>query len=187
MRSSCNRGNLLIASPQLQDPNFRRAVVLICDHGEEGSLGLVINRPMKVPLGAVIERLREHPTSGLLVHQGGPVEPGKLLGIRRGANPDEKTEPLCGDLHLLIDLEHTLDRIADGVVDGNDYRFFLGYSGWGKGQLDAELTEEAWIISEATEKLAFEVPTTEVWSASLRELGGRYELLSQMPVDPEVN
>jgi putative transcriptional regulator len=185
--TAARRGDLLVASPFLLDPNFRRSVVLLCDHGEDGSLGLVVNRPMKVPLGAVMERFKEHPLGEQLVHQGGPVEPGRLLGIRRGEDPEERAEPLAGDLHLLIDLEYSLDRIADGTVDGGDYRFFLGYSGWGKGQLRSELGEDAWIIAKATTRLAFEVPTPELWSESLMELGGVYELFAQMPIDPEQN
>jgi len=184
---SIGRGDLLIASPLLLDPNFRRSVVLLCDHGEEGSLGLVVNRPMRVPLGRVIERLADHPLSGQLVHQGGPVEPERLLGIRRGEHPEERSEPLGGGLHLLVDLEHSLDRLAEGAVDGADYRFFLGYSGWGKGQLRSELGGEAWIVGRASAEIAFEVPAKRQWSASLEKLGGRYALLAQMPVDPEMN
>jgi putative transcriptional regulator len=181
------RGDLLIASPLLLDPNFRRSVVLLCDHGDAGSLGLVVNRPMQVPLGKVIEKFADHPLAGQLVHQGGPVDPGRLLGIRRGEHPAERTEPLGGGLHLLVDLEHSLDRLADGTVDGADYRFFLGYSGWGKGQLRAEVGEEAWIIGRASAEIAFEVPAKRRWAASLEALGGRFALFARMPIDPELN
>jgi len=181
------RGDLLIASPFLLDPNFRRSVVLLCDHGVEGSLGFVVNRPMQVPLGKVIEKLCDHPVSGQLVFQGGPVDPGRLLGIRRGEHPEERSEPLGGGLELLTDLEHSLDRIAEGAVDGADYRFFLGYSGWGKGQLRAEIAEQAWIVGKASVAIAFDTPTKRQWSASLEVLGGQYALLAQMPIDPELN
>lgn len=181
------RGDLLIASPSLLDPNFRRSVVLLCDHGEEGSLGFVLNRPMQVPLGSVIEKLRDQAAAGLLVFQGGPVDPGRLLGIRRGEHAAERSEPLGGGLHLLTDLEHSLDRLAEGVVDGADYRFFLGYSGWGKGQLRGELAERAWIVGKGSEALAFGTPTPRQWSAALEALGGTYALYARMPIDPELN
>ena len=181
------RGDLLIASPQLVDPNFRRSVVLICDHGGTGSLGLVVNRPMDVTLGKVIEPLGDHPVGEQRVYQGGPVESGRLLGIRRGEHESERAEDLGGGLFLLTDLQYSLDRIAEGAIDGSDYRFFLGYAGWGEGQLAGELKEEAWIVARATADLAFEVPVADRWAESLRRLGGRFELWAQMPVDPDWN
>ena len=184
-----SRGDVLIASPYLTDPNFRRAVVVLCEHGPEGSLGLVVNRPMEVFLGHVLDPLREGPGGGETVHQGGPVDTGRLLGLRRGRHPDEPSEDVGGDLHLLTDLEHSLELISAGAVPPADYRFYLGYAGWGKGQLVQEVNQSAWIVSpeNASADLAFEVPPGDAWSKVLGTLGGQNAWFAQMPVDPELN
>lgn len=186
-RGDPRRGDLLISSPQLQDPNFHRSVVLLCDHGEEGSLGLVVNRPMQVPLGAVIEKLRDVPAAGQFVYQGGPVEASRLLGVRRGTHPEERSEALGEELRLLTEIEHSLDLLVEGVVDPADYRFYLGYSGWEERQLEGELEERAWIIAPATAELVLATPTPTIWSEALRALGGPYTWIADMPVHPELN
>ena len=187
--NSLTRGDLLIASPYLTDPNFRRSVVVLCEHGDDGSLGLVVNRPMQVPLGKVLDPLSTSPAATELVHQGGPVETGRLLGIRRGSHPDEPGESVGEGISLLTDLEHSLELIGAGAVPPADYRFYLGYSGWGKGQLAHEVNESAWIVAPATAsaELTFEVPAAELWSRSLRALGGSYAWFAEMPIDPEWN
>jgi hypothetical protein len=114
-------GDLLIASPGLGDPNFRRAVIVLCDHGPEGSLGLILNRPMEVPLGSVLPALSGGPAGEERVLQGGPVENGRLLGLRRGAAPEEAVEEVGRDLHLLVDLEGSLRRLEAGDGDPSDY------------------------------------------------------------------
>ncbi len=189
MPESLTRGDLLIASPYLSDPNFRRSVVVLCEHGPDGSLGIVVNRPMQVPLGKVLDPMREGPAALELVHQGGPVETGRLLGLRRGSHPDEPVENVGEGISLLTDLEHSLELIGAGAVIPTDYRFYLGYSGWGKGQLAQEVNQAAWIVSResASAELAFEVPSGELWSQTLRSLGGRYAWFAEMPVDPEWN
>jgi len=182
-------GDLLIASPGLGDPNFRRAVIVLCDHGPEGSLGLILTRPMEVPLGSVLPALSGGPAGEERVLQGGPVENGRLLGLRRGAAPEEAVEEVGRDLHLLVDLEGSLRRLEAGDGDPSDYRFFLGYSGWGEEQLAREIEQGAWVVARggASAELAFESDSRRMWRDALRRLGGSAAWFAEMPIDPRMN
>ncbi len=181
------RGDLLIASPYLRDPNFHRSVIVLCDHSEEGSLGLILNRPLSISLGQLFDAVAKKVPDNQPICQGGPVEPNRLLALRRGLHPEESSEQLVPDLHMLVDLEQSISLIESGAVDPSDYRFYLGYSGWESDQLNSELTDGAWIVSKATKALTFEVRASEVWAQSMRTLGGRYEIFAEMPTDPELN
>lgn len=181
------RGDLLIASPYLRDPNFHRSVIVLCDHGDEGSLGLILNRPLSISLGKLFEDVAKQVPENQALLQGGPVEPNRLLALRRGLHAEESSEELAPDLHMLVDLEQSISLIESGAVDPSDYRFYLGYSGWESDQLSSELGDGAWIISKATTALTFDVSPSEAWSQSMRTLGGKYEILAQMPSDPDLN
>lgn len=182
-------GDVLIASPYLHDPNFRRTVVILCDHSGEGSLGLVVNRPLPINLGSVLAPMADTPAGEAPLFQGGPVDPGRLLAVSRNAPPEEPQEPVGPGLVLLTDLEDSLERVEEGQVSSDDVRFFLGYAGWGGGQLKSEVDQGAWIVSEksASANLTFETPTRTMWSEILRSLGGQYAWLADMPLDPDLN
>ena len=164
-------------------------MVILCDHGVEGSLGLIVNRPLPLELGSVLAPLSETPAGDAPLYQGGPVDPGRLLAVSRNAPEDEPQEPVGEDLVLLTDLEDSLERVEDARVSADDVRFFLGYSGWGGGQLHTEVEQGAWIVSErsASAALTFETPPKTMWSEILRALGGQYAWLAEMPLDPDLN
>ena len=177
-------GTLLIAGPGLQDPNFRRSVVLICEHGVEGSLGLVLNRPLRTPVSQVFPEVEQEQS---LMHAGGPVDTNRVMALRRGGLPHESDQEVFESVRLVVSLESALESVTGSREAMDDFRFFVGYSGWGAGQLEDELREGAWITAPADEGLIFSVPPGQVWREALRALGGDYSILAEMPLDPNMN
>jgi putative transcriptional regulator len=171
---------LLLAMPQLDDPNFRRAVVLLCQHTPDGAWGLVLNRPTGT---TAAEAVRLDPPlasdNGLELWTGGPVEPerGCLL---LGEDPhDVEAVPICPGL-FISGSATLLRRLLEGERPRRT-RLLMGYAGWGPGQLDAELRESAWLISEVDLDLVFEVPPADMWEAAIRRLGAEPGSLQMSP------
>ena len=176
------RGQLLIASPSLLDPNFRRTVVLVTEHSDEGAAGLVLNRPSPAPVAEIVPQLEPLVADGDQVWVGGPVQTNAVLVLGEFVDPDDAAVPLFGSLGF-----PSLDD-PDGVVPATTRRrVFAGYAGWGGGQLEDELGREDWIVEPALADDAFTEDPEELWAAVLRRKGGVYELVSRMPEDPSVN
>jgi putative transcriptional regulator len=176
------RGHLLVASPRLLDPNFRRAVVLVTEHTEEGAAGLVLNRPSPVDVAAAVPQLEPVVEDGDPVWVGGPVQPEAVLVLGEFFDPDDAAVPLFDSLGF--------PSLADPEDIGpatTRRRVFAGYAGWGAGQLEAEVAEEDWILEPALPDDAFTEVPEELWRDVLRRKGGVYELVARMPEDPRVN
>jgi len=176
------RGQLLIASPALLDPNFRRTVVLVTEHGEEGAAGLVLNRPSPVEIVEAVPVLEPLADDGEPVWVGGPVQPDAVLVLGEFVDPQDAAVPLFGALGF-----PALDEPAEVVTATTRRRVFAGYAGWDAGQLESELARDDWILEEALPDDAFTDEPDELWAEVLRRKGGIYELVSRMPEDPRVN
>lgn len=176
------QGQLLIASPGLLDPNFRRTVVLVTEHNDEGAAGLVLNRPSPAPVAEIVPQLEELAEEGEQVWLGGPVQPDAVLVLGEFLDPDDAAVPLFGLLGF-----PSLDEPADVRVATTRRRVFAGYAGWGAGQLEDELGREDWILERALADDAFTEEPGELWAGVLRRKGGVYELVARMPEDPSVN
>jgi len=176
------QGQLLIASPGLLDPNFRRTVVLVTEHNEEGAAGLVLNRPSPTEVAEVVPQLEPLVEDGEQVWVGGPVQPNAVLVLGEFLDPDDAAVPLFGSLGF-----PSLDEPDDVVPVTTRRRVFAGYAGWGSGQLEDELAREDWIVEPALPDDAFTEAPDELWRDVLRRKGGIYELVSRMPEDPSVN
>lgn len=167
--------SLLLAMPQLVDPNFNRSVVLLCKHNEEGALGFVVNRPVDTTASELLA-LDPAPESGraLTVWEGGPVSPerGWLLCRKPLSDPDSSLE-ICDGLHMSSS-QALLRQILEGdsrECEPDRSRLLLGYAGWGPGQLDQEITASAWLIIPIDLDLVFETPPDELWHTAFRTLG----------------
>jgi putative transcriptional regulator len=165
--------SFLLSMPQLADPNFSRTVVLLCKHNEDGALGLVINRPL-VTTGRVTVNL-DPPVSTdreLQVWVGGPVEPQRSW-VLVGEEPDEDEEMrglrIADSLYLSTSPD--LLRRLLGPMPPLTARLIIGYSGWGPGQLEAELEASAWLMSDIDRDLIFNTPNERIWEAAIRRLG----------------
>ena len=180
--STLQKGVFLIAMPTLLDPNFRQTVVLLCEHGPEGSMGIVVNRPMDATISLLLpadETLRGRQDR---VFAGGPVQTGVLMMLYRG-EALENAVPVFGDLHLTGDPE-MLSR-ADG--DAPPSRFYLGYAGWSPGQLETEMGTGCWGILPADPGPVFSPDPLVVWPRIIRHFGREWAVYSDMPPDPSLN
>jgi putative transcriptional regulator len=183
MASDALKGHLLIAAPGLLDPNFRRTVVLLLEHSAEGALGLVLNRPSELLAGEAVPELGPLVNGDDAVYVGGPVQPQAVIALA------EFTDGVLGERSIVgpigaVDVDSDLDEVAGRVAR---VRVFAGYAGWGEGQLDGELEEEAWIVQPALPGDVFSDEHSTLWNRVLRRMGGPYRLLATMPDDPRMN
>ncbi len=171
-------GRLLVASPMLGDPNFARTVVLMLAHGDEGALGLVLNRPSEVDVGAVLPEVwLDVAPDPRVLFVGGPVAPDSVIGLARVRGEGEGYVAMAGGL-VTVDLERTPDSIADGV---SATRIFAGHAGWGPGQLEGELTVPGWIVVDAEDGDPFTDDPDGLWRVVLGRQPGRVGWLANFP------
>ncbi|MGK5630502.1 YqgE/AlgH family protein [Streptomyces sp. URMC 123] len=184
-------GRLLVATPALADPNFDRAVVLLLDHDEEGSLGVVLNRPTPVGVGDILESWAALAGEPGVVFQGGPVSLDSALGV--AVVPGEAgTVPGEGPLGWrrvhgaigLVDLEAPPELLASAL---GSLRIFAGYAGWGPGQLEDELVEGAWYVVESEPGDVSSPDPEQLWRAVLRRQRNELAMVATYPDDPSLN
>ncbi|MBH5133452.1 YqgE/AlgH family protein [Streptomyces sp. NPDC005395] len=182
-------GRLLVATPALADPNFERAVVLLLDHDEEGSLGVVLNRPTPVDVGDILEDWADLAGEPGVVFQGGPVSLDSALGVAvvPGGATGEQAPLGWRRVHGaigLVDLEAPPELLAPAV---GALRIFAGYAGWGPGQLEDELTEGAWYVVESEPGDVSSPFPERLWREVLRRQRGDLAMVATYPDDPSLN
>jgi putative transcriptional regulator len=177
-------GILLIADPFLKDPNFARTVVFLCEHQEEGSFGFVLNRLFDTTLDELIPDLAGHK---IPVYFGGPVQLDTIHFLHQYPDLIPGSFEVSPGIYWGGEFEAVMELIKNETIDINKIRFYIGYSGWGVGQLDGELKEKSWITLKANRKLIFHRQMELIWKDSLRELGGDYEMMINFPIDPQLN
>ena len=178
------KGRLLISEPFLADPNFERTVVLLCEHNEEGSFGFIINKPS---IAKVAEMMDDLNMVDGLVYVGGPVQQDTLHFIHRNATIENAVTILDG-INWGGDFESLMEKLQSSQLASTDIRFFLGYSGWSPGQLETELEENTWIVCDfVTDELLFDLEPGAIWKKALDNMGGRFSVYANYPVDPRLN
>jgi putative transcriptional regulator len=166
----------LLSMPQMADPNFARTVVLLCKHNDEGAFGLVVNRPL-ITTGRVIVNL-DPPVETereLEIWIGGPVEPQSSWMLVGDTNDEEAAQTGRRGMHITegLYLSTSPERLSR-LLEPNPpprTRLIIGYSGWGPGQLEAELQQSAWLLSDVSAELIFSTPADQMWEAAIRRLG----------------
>jgi putative transcriptional regulator len=178
------KGQLLLDSGQLRGSFFQHTVVLICQHDAEGAFGLVLNRSTGSQAGEMIVADLPEALKACPLFLGGPVQPSALSFLH--------TDSFIPDANVLpnLSLGHSLDNLVDlgeSFSPTRKIRMFAGYAGWSPGQLEDELKRDAWLTHPASLDLVFDSQPEQLWQKILREKGGKYRLLSQMPEDPSLN
>jgi putative transcriptional regulator len=177
------RGQLLIAGPALQDPNFWRTVVLVVEHTEEGALGVVLNRPSDTTVLDAVSQLEPLVDPEESVFVGGPVQPSSVIVLAEFEDPGDAAVVAFEDVGVL----GTASSFGELTAGVRRARAFVGHAGWGAGQLDGELERGDWILEAARREDAFATAPKELWGRVLTRKGGSYALLARMPPDPSVN
>ena len=164
------RTALLLSMPQMQDPNFSRTVVLLCEYGPEGAFGLVLNRPTEMPASEMV-RL-EPPLAGgntMPLWIGGPVDPERGW-ILLGEEPeDTEFKLVCDGLYLSTSVVLLRDVLE--AQPAPRARVLAGYAGWGPGQLDEELAQSAWLMGDVDLDIVFDTAPDAMWETAIRRLG----------------
>ncbi|HWG56514.1 MAG TPA: YqgE/AlgH family protein [Gaiellaceae bacterium] len=171
------KGQLLVASPSLLDPNFHRTVVLVAEHGEAGAMGVVLNRPSETRVAEAVPELTSLAGEAEPVFVGGPVATDSLLALAQVEDPDDASELVVADVGF----------VQDADVAARRGRVFVGYAGWTAGQVEAEVDEGSWIVVPADVDDVFSDEPDGLWSRVLRRQGGALALLATLPPDPSLN
>jgi putative transcriptional regulator len=166
-----------VASPDLADPNFRRTVVLMLTHDAEGAVGVVLNRPTDIAIGEALPQWREATAPPACLYVGGPVQPDAAIGLGVGTSAeDDRVLGAVGAVDL------------DGAPDAHhDVRIFIGYAGWGPGQLESELARDDWIVVDAEAADVSTGAPESLWRDVLRRQRGRLAMFALAPDDATLN
>ena len=178
-----NAGKLLISEPMLQDKSFQKSVIYMCHHDAKESVGYVLNQKAELDLSQYITEL-----NGIYfpLHVGGPVGLDSLHIIHT-ASDIIGGDAIADNIYWGGDLESAIENIKLGKITPQNCKFFIGYSGWSEGQLDAELDMNSWLVSDATNALVFETNEALLWKESIAALGNKFNPLLYVPLSPELN
>lgn len=177
------RGKLLVASPALGDPNFARSVVFITEHSAEGAMGIVLDKPSETAVSELAPQLDEVAGPDAPVYVGGPVQPAALIVLAEFSDPAAAAWIVVADVGFASAFVE-MDDLARSVRRA---RVYAGYSGWGPGQLEAEMEVDSWIVEAPLPPELFPDEPEALWGAVLARKGGQYALVARMPADPSMN
>ena len=181
------KGSLLIANPVLPDPNFSRTVILLCDHDEQGSFGLVINRSTQLKAPDLFLNINILKSYNEKIYLGGPVSQSMVFFLCRSPSAAGKLDEVCSGVYLGSNLE-TLKSLYSSLENPEqDIRFYLGYSGWSGGQLAEEMEQNSWLVQRANEQFIFLDSESSIWPKAVNSLGEKYQYLTKAPVNPQWN
>ncbi len=178
------RGRVLISEPFLLDNYFKRSIVLITEHGEDGTVGFVLNKPVDIPVNEIIE---DFPITKADLSLGGPVNTNTLHYIHTLGDIIPQSNKVVGNICWGGDFDVVERLIRSGNIANGQIKFFLGYSGWSPDQLEEELHENAWIVTEIPEEDIMAPMNRKFWKRQLRKMGQKYEMWSNFPEDPDMN
>jgi putative transcriptional regulator len=186
MMAPLGKGVFLVASPALRDPNFRQTVVLLCEHGPEGALGVVVNRPTAMHIAEALPQVPVLEGQKHVLFAGGPVQTNQIMLLYRLDQVPENSHHIFDGVCLGGDLS-VLERILTSSRDNEAFRAYLGYAGWGPGQLEREMETGSWITLPADPAIVFEKDPARIWPDILASLGEPFRRYADMPPDPSLN
>lgn len=179
------KGQLLIAEPtKIGDLSFNRSVILLTDHNKEGSVGFIINKPLKYTINDLIPDVE----ASFKIYYGGPVEQDNLYFIHNVPQLIDNSIEISDGIFWGGDFELTKNLINEGEINKDNIRFFLGYTGWNSNQLEKEMESNLWIISDNLyENKIIGKSAADFWKEKILELGGDYIIWSNTPENPLLN
>jgi len=176
-----SQGKLLLSEPFSSDPNFKRTVVLLATHNEEGSIGFVLNRPMELHLEQLVEDFHG---CKFPVWDGGPVQRDSLFYIHTLGDAIPDSIPIVGDLFWSGNFETVKALIKGKKIAENEIRLFVGYSGWSAGQLQDEIKRNAWLVAPASIDIVMTNNWNKLWKDVLKGMGKEYGIIANFPENP---
>lgn len=178
------KGQVLLSEPFLNDPYFKRTVILLCEHNREGSFGFVLNNFIEVELDQIIEDM---PKFDGKISIGGPVRNSNLYYIHTlGEEIEESVEILPG-VFMGGDFEKLRKLLFAGKIAPEQVRFFVGYSGWSPEQLQTEIKSQSWFVTDIDKDLVMDTEVDDLWRHIMKQLGRKGEMIANMPEDPSLN
>ena len=178
------KGRLLIAEPSiLNDDSFNRSIILLTEHNEKSSVGFILNRPLKITIKDIIPEI----DCNFTVYQGGPVEQDNLYFVHRVPDLIPNSLEVSEGIFWGGNFESLKELLSTQQLNGDDIRFFLGYSGWGSHQLEEELRGSSWFVSENDFSNIFNVDNESLWKNKLLQKGGEYKIWANAPSDIHLN
>lgn len=178
------QGCILIAEPFLNDIYFKRSIILITEHNANGSVGFVINKPVTMQLNEVIA---DFPKFDCILSIGGPVNTNTIHYIHTLGNLIPNSVHVRDNIYWGGDFDTLKKLISENAITNAQIRFFLGYSGWVNNQLDEELEQNSWLVSEANSNVIMAHSMNSIWQDSLLQLGAKYKMWVNSPENPSLN
>jgi len=178
------KGRLLISEPSLDDSIFFKSVILLTHHNDEESIGLILNQPTKINLNEI---LNDIPLSDFPVYIGGPVAKQSLHFIHTLGKLIPDSKKITDNIYFGGDFDTVIQLMHSKRITKNEIRFFVGYSGWDREQLNNEIREDSWIVERVEDKLCMKYSTSELWSKLIKTKKNKYAIWANMPKDPSLN
>ncbi len=177
-------GRILIAEPFLYDFYFKSAIVLLTEHNENGTIGFVLNKPIKATIQDI---MADFPNKDFSISLGGPVDTDSLHYIHTLGDAIPDSIKVFDKIYWGGDFEVLKQMIMDGRADKDQVRFFLGYSGWEPKQLEKELNDNSWLVTNMDSQSLMKVKVDTGWREVLAKMGSRYKMWINSPEDPSLN
>jgi len=177
------QGRVLISEPLLNDSYFKRSVVLLTEYSGDGAVGFVLNKPIDLPINEVID---DFPKFNATIYVGGPVAKDSIHFLHTLPELIPNSVHVKDNIYWGGDFERIKELISEGLIKSSQIRFFLGYSGWSPKQLEGEIENNAWLISEINSEKIMQ-PDHSLWTKTLEELGEKYKIWTNCPENPSLN
>jgi len=184
MKNELNVGKTLLSIPFVMDPYFRRSVIAICEHNDLGSLGLILNKRLDLTINDLIG---DFPEFESIVHYGGPVQTDSIQYLHRVGDLLEGSKKIGPGVYWGGDFESLKVLIKNKLIEPEDIRFYVGYSGWSPGQLAEEMDTGSWVAGDLSANYLFKFEPELVWSKAMEHKGDNYEVIAQIPNEMLLN
>lgn len=178
VRHDIKTGNVLLAEPFMLDPNFKRSAVILCEHSEEGSIGFIMNKPIKMSVDDLIDDFPDFHSEVLF---GGPVQTDTIHYVHNVGDLLEDSMQITDQLYWGGDFEKLKFLISSNLIQANNIRFFIGYSGWSEGQLMDELHLGSWVVADMDPNYLFKSEPDLLWQQVMENKGSTFSVIAQIP------